>query len=233
MLSTADAETYAQARIDCLQLTEVMGHAQKPYLKEFRIDLLHEIGNDDMAVKELSDLLHLYRERNEQVPALRLVEKHFGLRKGLTNWEWLNIASVYLRFGQQRPARYWLSENVQRTPSTFHSGCHYAEELTKNEGDIDRAARELVEQAIEQSRKNQANERLNQQDRQKAEWDYLEYRHERARLLHFQAREHSEAAREYGEIIHIIENSVPQNGSHPLLNLLAVAHRNLGECVLN
>jgi tetratricopeptide (TPR) repeat protein len=228
VLSVADNDALFQARIDCLQLTDRMGHSQKPYLKEFRVDLLCEINDNDEATKELSVLLDFYFKRHEQIPFLRAVKKHFKLRAGLTPWEWLNIASVFLQFGEQKSAKIWLSREPYN-PLDIPLKLSLQAEFEKNKGDIDQA-RELIEQAIKKCSENQVNKQMSEQDRQKAEKDYLEYRHDRARLLQFQERKYSEAVGEYREIINVIENKIPQD---TFRHLLAVAYKNLGECVLS
>jgi hypothetical protein len=233
VLSVIDGETLPEARLACLRLTDMMGHSQKPYLKELRIELLLDIGQEDQAVNELSDLLKIYRERQEQVPMLRAAtnKTYFKLRNGLTVWEWFQLAGLFLQFGEQQQARYWLSREPEQILDIPYKLSLQAE-LTKNDGDIDRA-RDLIEQTIARCKNNQENMQISEDERKKASEDYLVYRHDRALLLQFQESKPAEAAEEYRQIIHAIEEHPIQNMTQRLLHLSATARRNLGECVLD
>ncbi len=233
VLAATDGEKLFEARLNCLRLTNRMGQWRKPYLKELRVELLLDNNDKDAAVIELSDLLQLYRDKQETIPLLRAAmnKKYFQLKDGLTAWEWLQYANVFVQLGEQRQAKYWLSresENILDVPLKLSLEA----EVKKNDGDID-GARILIEKAIDACKKNQNSNDLTEVDRQKAATDYLRYRHDRARLLHFQERNFSEAAKEYREIIETVEALTSSQPKHILMDLLAVAHRNLGECILD
>jgi len=231
VLAGADGDTLAQARTSCLKLTELMGHSQKPYLKKLRIDLLLEISEYDQAAGELTDLLHLYSERNEQVSLLRAAQnrEYFKLRNGLPASTWFDLARSCLQFGEQGYARLWLNKQPKYKLDIPRKLLLEAE-LTKNEGDIDRA-RDLIELAIKKCSEIQRNEKLDERTRKKAGRECLFYRHDRARLIQFQEGNISNAAQEYCKIINFIEREMSVHRDHEMSHLLAVTYRNLGECV--
>jgi tetratricopeptide (TPR) repeat protein len=233
ILELADIDTIKQSGFDSLKVTETIGHAKKPFLKELRIDLFLDLGFKDAALYELIQLLSLYREMNDEVSMMKaaLNRKYSEIREGLSAWEWFNWASLFLEFGEQQMANYCLirdPENPLDTPFKLSLQAEYS----KNEGAIDQA-RLLIEEAIKDCKENQARGELDEAKKEITDNDYLYYRHDRARLLQFQENRYAEAASEYSEIITITEEKVGLNTIHPLNHLLAVAHRNLGECKFN
>jgi tetratricopeptide (TPR) repeat protein len=231
ILSEASEEALNQARLDCLELTERVGQGQKPYLKEFRIDLLITLGDMDKAAEELSDLLKLYEESGEQIHIPKVAAKCFKLRQALSPLEWLNIAREFLHYGDQRNASFWLRcQTKEPLDEPYKLGLKA--EWKKNDGDISEARR-LIDSAVQKCREIQDSADLDCNVRKKAERDSLDYRHDRARLLQFEEKNYEEATNEYRRIIKKIEDQSPQDLKSGLRHLLAVAHRNLGECLLS
>jgi tetratricopeptide (TPR) repeat protein len=231
ILSEANPDALDQARRDCIALTEVMGYRRKPYLMKLRIDLLTQLEEHDRAVQDLSDLLELYRKDGQQVPIIRAMSEFFKLREGLTAWEWLNVAAVYLQLGDQINAKIWLRCEPDE-PLDIAYKFHLEAEFAKNSGDID-GARDLIEKAIRIYDEIQKNDSYDPDYKDKARKDLLERRHDRARLLQFQEEKFEAAANEYQGIIDTIEKEPSYRNFLSVQQLLAVTHRNLGECILS
>jgi tetratricopeptide (TPR) repeat protein len=230
VIEQSDPTSLRQARIDVLELTNMMVPRQKPYLLELRIDLLIQNGELDIAVQELSDLLDIYMKRNEQVSIVRTASRYFQLRDGLSPWEWLVIAAVYLQLGDQANAELWLTCNPEELLDQLYK-MQLVAEFTKNKGHIDNA-REILEGAMRKCEEVLLKPDLQEAYREKLARQYLEYRHDRARLIHWQEKRLKPAADEYMKMIELIDTKYPPEANPDFRHLLAVAHRNLGECIL-
>lgn len=230
ILDSANPDSIQQARADCLDLTAKMSLQQKPYLLEQRIDLLLELGEQDGAVSELSDLLYIFRTGRQSASVIRTAEKYVSLRRGLTAWEQLQVAATYLQLGNQAMAELWLRCDASEPLDAILKLMLMAES-TKNRGRID-LARNLIDQAMREYEELQKNDSLEDSYKAKALGDALECRHERARLIQWEERNYVVAAQEYEAVISTIEDRVSPERRGDYQGLLAVSHRNLGECIL-
>lgn len=232
VLSTINDDFLSRSRQTCLSLTESLGRTQDGYIQEFRIHLLMEQNMYDQALIELKSLWNLYHYQNDQLALLRIAmdRRFFSLRDYMNSWDWFNRSSIFLQFGIPRQAKFWLQKEADNFLDVPYKLSLQAE-LSKMEGNIT-LARSLIEQAFEQCCKNQINESLSEEDRKIATLDGLSYRHDKARLLQFYDNDYNGAIKEYESIITEIENRMESFNS-PSTHLMAVVHRNLGECILD
>jgi tetratricopeptide (TPR) repeat protein len=165
------------------------------------------------------------------VAIIRTASKYFALRDDLPFSTWLDIAATYLQLGDQDSARLWLAFEPQDALDTIYR-LELMASFTKNAGDLDKA-RGLLEQAIGICDEIQKDNSLEEWYRHKAAAFALDCRNDRALLIHWQEKKYSAAAGEYEAVIDTIETSFPPDIYTNFRHLLAVAHRNLGECILS
>jgi len=226
----ADDETTNQAGHICLLLTNRLIRVEDGNLREFRIQLLMEKGDDDLALVELSTLWHLYLRINDQVGLFRVAMNTFKIREYLGAWDWLERARIFLQFGLPSRAQFWLSREPDN-PIDVAYWLSLQAELSKMEGNI-RQAHENIDKAVSLCNENRTNPALSDEERSISERDYLHYRHDRARLLHFDDNDYVGAVNEYEAIMEEITEAVARGGEG-YSQLMAVTHRNLGECILD
>ncbi len=231
ILTDLSGDALDQAYIDCLNLTDRMMPQQKPYLLDLRIPLLQALGDLDEAANELRDLIHIYRTQRHQVAIIRTMSNYLALRDGLPYSTWLDIANTYLQLGDQDKARLWLEFEPQDPLDAVYR-LELLASFAKNAGDLDKA-RSLLEQSIEICENMQKDNSLEDWYRNKAAAFALDCRNDRALLIHWQERKYSAAAYEYEAVIDTIETDFPPDIYTNFRHLLAVAHRNLGECILS
>jgi hypothetical protein len=231
ILINLDRDSFNQAHRDCLNLTYIMVPIQKPYLMELRIRMLMELGYLNDAAKELRDLLRVYWTRGHQVSIISTASKYFALRDGLPFSLWLDIAATYLQLGDQNNAKLWLRFEPQEALDIIYR-LELMASYTKNDGDLSKA-RELLGQAIAECEDIQKDNSLEEWYRNKAAAFALDCRNDRALLIHWLERKYKTAADEYSIVIETIENNFPPETYPNFRHLLAVAHRNLGECLLS
>jgi tetratricopeptide (TPR) repeat protein len=226
----ADANSLHEAYVNCLEVIDIMDYKQRSYLLELKIDFLIKIDLLDDAVQEFSNLLAIYANNGQQISFIRAVSKYFQLRDGLETWVWYNIAATYLQLGDQVNAEMWLNRQAEDPLDIIHQ-LQLLAELRKNNGEIDEAEN-LLNDAIQKCEEVQSNCSLNDNYKQEVTNLYLKCRHDLARLIHWQKRLYKEAADQFENLIRII-NTASLPTDHPnYRHLLAVTHRNLGECIL-
>ncbi len=231
ILTNLSGDALDQAYIDCLNLTDIIKPQQKPYLLDLRIPLLQALGDLDEAANELHDLLRMYWTRGHQVAIIRTASHYLMLRDGLPYSTWLDIAATYLQLGDQDNAKLWLEFEPQDPLDTVYR-LNLLASYTKNTGDLAKA-RELLEQGIGICENIQRDNSLEERYRNKAAAFALDCRNDHALLIHWKERKYTSAANEYIAVINTIETNFPPDIHTNFRHLLAVAHRNLGECILS